>query len=795
MLNPKWKDWRAYWIAHPSSHEFAPPQPYLEEGERNAYYFFRREFTIDNLPRKALLSITGSSYYRLWINGNMVDRGPVTSMVFYRYYNELDVTGFLHQGNNTIAVELQINGKTFQAGLLAELADENNSVLAATDESWRCCIAEAWQTNTFYYCASVYTPYQESFDARKEPKGWKLNNFDASRWENARIWRGNRGDDTPPAVTPWFNLIKRDIPLLQFRDVRPEKILSLSENIHVQCSSRDREDLSLPLSAEGQALKHCRIINAEAFLSANGSCELSGFGKAAGGEVYDPAILLDFGKILRGRPVFEAEGPAGSRISFGYAEDLIDGHFNIAVTTPFADSFRLSGEKTVFMPFMWKSFRYLKIRVWGSPPYTVRILRFHVEQEIYPFNHRAVFQTPDKEIQQVYDMSVNTVDLCTSDCIFDTPSRETGQWCYDICGSILHTLLWSMGETRMTRKYLDQTSHSMRPTGIPAPISNYSGIFWRTYNDVGLHYPRAMWEYYLYSGDDSLLMTEYPKLLTTLDFYRNFRNGDGFLAHLPDSFIDWSYNLNEDARRGVSAALNAHYAWMLLYLEKIALHYKDHYRAAQCREDYAILKEKYSKMFLTETGDGLIDSIFHGVRSKSVSEYACALAIHAGLLTETVQNRLVDAVFDRCTVKALEGDCFATHTILTALDKAGRFDLVLRIIRERWGKRWASLGYTSTPEHWARFYCDGDRNNFPSHSHGWSGGPAELLTHQLLGIEIVVPGFKTIRINPKSPGFDVNVELSTPSGIIRGECRKNQWKLSLPDKIKILPNRSVYCPH
>ena len=162
-------------------------------------------------------------------------------------------------------------------------------------------------------------------------------------------------------------------------------------------------------------------------------------------------------------------------------------------------------------------------------------------------------------------------------------------------------------------------------------------------------------------------------------------------------------------------------------------------------------------------------------------------------LVAYLKEKKVTAVAMEAT--ALEGDCFATHTILTALDKAGRFDLVLRIIRERWGKRWASLGYTSTPEHWARFYCDGDRNNFPSHSHGWSGGPAELLTHQLLGIEIVVPGFKTIRINPKSPGFDVNVELSTPSGIIRGECRKNQWKLSLPDKIKILPNRSVYCPH
>ena len=788
MINPQWKEWKACWIAHRNSHNFPPPQPYLEEGERNAYYLFRKEFSLDAVPGKALLSITGSSMYRIWINGKLVDRGPITSMVFYRYYNELDVAEFLQVGKNTVAVELQVNGKTYQAGLLVELLDNKGNVLAATDGSWRCCVAEAWNLPTFYYPASVYTPYQESFDSRKEPEGWKLNGFDDSRWDDALIWHGSRGDDTPPAVAPWFRLVKRDIPYLQYKNVQPKEIVSLTEYTHVRCTSRDTDDLSIPLSAAGQPLNHCRITGAESLVSGNGCCEISGYGNASCGEVLDPAILLDFGTILRGRPVFEIEGPPGSKISIGYAEDLVDGNFNNAVA-PFADCFYLNGKKLIFSPFVWKAFRFLKLLFWGKPPYTVKITRFFVEQEHYPFGNRAEFKTPDHEIQQVYDMCANTVDLCTSDCIFDTPFRETGQWCYDTCGSILHTLLWSMGETQMARKYLDQTSHSIRPTGIPAQISNYSGIFWKTFNDVGLHYPRAMWEYYLYSGDDSLLMTEYPKLLTTLDFYRSFRNEEGLIAHLPDVFLDWNYNIKGDARRGVSAAVNALYGWMLTFLEKAAVHYGDQYRIAQCREDYAILKEAYCRTFLTETGDGLIDSIHRGVRSKSVSEYTCALAIHAGLLPEKIQNKIVDAVFDTRTVNALEGDTFACHMILTALDKVGRFDLVLRLIRERWGKRWASLGYTTTPEHWARFYCSSERNNMPSHSHAWSGGPAELLTHQLLGIEIVEPGFKAIRLAPKQPDFEVTVALSTPRGIIRGEYRKSRWDLSIPEGIRVVKEK------
>ena len=86
-------------------------------------------------------------------------------------------------------------------------------------------------------------------------------------------------------------------------------------------------------------------------------------------------------------------------------------------------------------------------------------------------------------------------------------------------------------------------------------------------------------------------------------------------------------------------------------------------------------------------------------------------------------------------------------------------------------------------------YCyEGFRHSL---CHGWASGPTAFLSKELAGIEILSPGFKKVRINPKLAGlkwFEVNYP--TPYGKInvRAERCGEQTKINIsaPSEIEII---------
>lgn len=73
----------------------------------NTWICFRKDMLIDSLPQEDIhLKIAADSKYWMWINGRLavfegsVKRGPNPSDT---YYDEVDISSFLKEGNNTIA--------------------------------------------------------------------------------------------------------------------------------------------------------------------------------------------------------------------------------------------------------------------------------------------------------------------------------------------------------------------------------------------------------------------------------------------------------------------------------------------------------------------------------------------------------------------------------------------------------------------------------------------------------------------------------------------------------------------
>jgi hypothetical protein len=99
---------------------------------------------------------------------------------------------------------------------------------------------------------------------------------------------------------------------------------------------------------------------------------------------------------------------------------------------------------------------------------------------------------------------------------------------------------------------------------------------------------------------------------------------------------------------------------------------------------------------------------------------------------------------------------------LQTLFEQNRAEDALQILRDQWNRMlekgattfWETFPGDVSSGHWSRSLC-----------HGWSGGPAYFLSTQVLGVTPVSPGYRRIRIAPKSLGLQwASGTVPTPYG-------------------------------
>ncbi|MGC9347411.1 MAG: family 78 glycoside hydrolase catalytic domain, partial [Anaerolineae bacterium] len=187
-----------------------------------------KTFNVDEL-RSAVLSITADSAYRLFINDAWVGDGPARAWPEHYQYDRLDVTSYLHAGENQIRVIAKFWGTgTFhqvpqQPGLLVQLdldPDTEDARTIVSDESWQVAEARAWAPNTPKI--SIQMAPQELYDARLE---------DNLAFEPASVlFEAEAG--------PWADLHPRDVPMLTktpvtFRAFREANVVRRRRDLHL----------------------------------------------------------------------------------------------------------------------------------------------------------------------------------------------------------------------------------------------------------------------------------------------------------------------------------------------------------------------------------------------------------------------------------------------------------------------------------------------------------------------------------------------------------------------------------
>lgn len=189
--------------------------------QNNTWNCFRKKFNIESEDfGKVKAQIAVDSKYWLYINGEMVireggeKRGQKPASI---YYDNIDITKYLKQGENTIAILTWYWGDSGysyipsgRGGLLFQAKIDNQYII--TDETWKVSHADGFEQdpNIPNYRLVEYNIY---YDARKEVKDWYMPEFNDEKWENA-LYVGEAGG------APWGEMIERDIPIFKNWDLK-----------------------------------------------------------------------------------------------------------------------------------------------------------------------------------------------------------------------------------------------------------------------------------------------------------------------------------------------------------------------------------------------------------------------------------------------------------------------------------------------------------------------------------------------------------------------------------------------
>lgn len=813
----------------------------IDDGKQeNSFYYFRKEFDIDDvedfLKDGIKLFITADTRYQLYLNGSFLGEGSLQSQPYFMYYDSyqsvsedslddnsmtgnhltvnfsgnnssgdgvqetidstynLPVESFDHnifkEGKNCLAIIVNHTGvmPDTRGGLLLEMVDGSGNTIIKSDQSWMIKRADAWQSNTYHFQMNKVTTHQEFFDARKVPAGWKEPGFTyGDGWQPAKII-GGRISNKPPAVNPWSCLVPRDIPFMEKRKVLPEAITRTEEALHINNRMRG-EDLSIVLSAPGKELQYSTIQKVENLTKVEGTTIIQNSTNHLDhvfDGIYDPCILLDFGRVITGFVELKLDGVAGGMVDIGYAERLIDDRFNNAIEGQFADRYTMVDGVQTFRSFTWKGFRYIKLRFHNCfEPVKIDSVKSIITT--YPFEEKGGFSSDDRELEQTFDISRYTLRLCSQEFIMDTPWREQGQWLGDVSAVTLGGIYSCFGDTKLPAKFLRQSAENQHPTGLLGNMTNTVSHNWENViPDYSLWWIMALWHHYQYTGNQEWIHTYYPHVIKILQAYIRYIDGDGLLTDMPYwVFVDWA----DVEKEGKSAALNAIFYGTLATIKEMALFKDDSYTVEMVDELRQDLKENFTNKFYDHEKGCLVDAVIDGIRSDKISEHANTAAIYWDLIDKSLEEEIIDNLYVKKTVDYTEAQPFFTTVVLQALDRAGYFNLALDIIRERWGRRMIAKGATSTYEEWGinGSWRTGDYMGFlRSLSHAWSAHPAEFLIKNLIGLEIMEPGCGKVKVSPVEVDFNYEVEFPTLKGLFKVKKCGKKISIDSADEIEII---------
>ena len=189
-------------ICHPDFAAVVPQNPFHKQfGEhvptvqdpvlQNRHILYRRKAVLPAFE-KAVLRVSADDYYKLYIGGRFVTMGPAPAYPQNYFYNEIDVTQYLSEGENIFALHTLYQGLVNRVWVSGEgrhmmyfdLYLDGMQVLVS-DTDWLCTDHTAY---TATGKVGYDTAFLERYDSRAPEVGFARPDFDDSAWQHASVF-------------------------------------------------------------------------------------------------------------------------------------------------------------------------------------------------------------------------------------------------------------------------------------------------------------------------------------------------------------------------------------------------------------------------------------------------------------------------------------------------------------------------------------------------------------------------------------------------------------------------------
>ena len=360
------------------------------------------------------------------------------------------------------------------------------------------------------------------------------------------------------------------------------------------------------------------------------------------------------------------------------------------------------------------------------------------------------FKSDNERLNDIWMTGAYTVHLNMQEYIWDGVKRDRLVWIGDLHPELM-TVNTVFGYNEVIPKSLDLIRDTTPLPNWMNGISSYS-IWWLLIHK----------DWYLYQGNLDYLKEQKAYMTSLLDHLMTKIDGNGKETLDGTRFLDWPSSPNV---KGVDAGLQALMVMAMDAGQEMALAMDDKDLADRCKKASKKLK-KY-------------------IPDHNQSKQGAALMALAGLMKAEKADKEVLSVGG-----AKNFSTFYGYYMLEAMAKAGNYQGAMDIISEYWGAM-LDLGATTFWEDFnidwmenaARIdelvpegkvdvhssyggYCYvGFRHSF---CHGWASGPTAWMSRYVLGVQVLEPGCRKVKIEPHLGNLNrVEGTFPTPYGVIR----------------------------
>ena len=518
---------------------FQAAKPVWPEGRAtrmNDFVEFRASFDA-KAGEKPILRVTGSSVYRIRLNGEFAGYGPARAAKGFFRVDEWPLQ--VRTGRNDLTVEVSAyNCNNYYVaewpGFLQAEVVADGRVLTATGRDFT-----AWETPRVTKC-SRYS-YQRAFgEAYRLSPGWK----------GARL---------APAVQSAVPLVERIAPLPDFpvaklvSPIAATKVRRKKQIKYRPIRSVDQHEPTFKLYESNalevnvwRELQHVEIV---ASAPTNWVPRPKPWEKGGRKILFPDHVLssgngfvFDVGFNETGFPGIEVYCTKPGRLWMAFDEILQDGKVN-PLRYGVANGVVWDLEPGIYRleAFEPYTFRYLHVFALGGD---FQIGDPSVRGYKNPDAKKASFASSDPALDKIFVAARETFAQNAVDVFTDCPSRERAGWLCDSFFTARSSLLFT-GNTALERlfiqNYLLPKSFPDLPDGAfpmcyPADHPNHNFIpNWAMWFVIELD------EYLVRSGDRATVDALRPRLVKLVDYLKTFRNSDSLLERLPAwVFVEWS---------------------------------------------------------------------------------------------------------------------------------------------------------------------------------------------------------------------------------------------------------------